>query len=310
MAKYLVLSAIILGLGCAPQIPLPQLGAEAILNLQVIEILGPAIGNDRSLYLPHSIAINQLNEFYISDYGNDRLVKLDSNFVFVKEVGGFGTGEYALNGPLDLAVDKISNVYVIDSGNRRVVRYDRHLNFISGDEKFSKDEEIRFIRPTGIDISERGDIFVGDEGLGACYKLDQFFFYIYEFGGRSDIQPVNTPADIVYGNDNKVYVVDSEYGRVFVYDDFGLLIRTIGDDILRKPSAVAISRTSGIWVADEETGMLHCFNYRGEEIFRWSGHGSHRLLAPTGLFIDNDDTIYIVDSSASRIFVTRPIIRK
>ncbi|MCP4583996.1 MAG: hypothetical protein GY839_20485 [candidate division Zixibacteria bacterium] len=310
MAKYLVLSALILGLGCAPQTPRPELGAEAILNLQVLEILGPSIDNDRPLYLPHSLAINRLKEFYIADYGNDRVVKLDSNFSFVKEVGGFGTGEYALNGPSDLALDKISNVYVIDSGNRRVTRYDRHLNFISSDDSFSKDEEIKFIRPTGIDISDRGDIFLGDEGLGACYKLDQFFFYIYEFGSKSDIQPVYTPADIAYGSDNKIYVADSEYSRVFVYDDFGLLIQTIGEDILQKPSAVAVSKTSGIWVTDEETGVLHCFSYRGDEIFRWSGHGSQRLLAPTGLFVDSDDVIYIVDSTASRIFVTRPIIRK
>jgi len=310
MAKFLLCIAVVFGLSCAPEKPHYQTGAREILNLQIIQTLGPSLKQNRPLYSPRSIAVNRLKEIYIADYGNDRVVKLDSSYAFVKEIGGFGTGEYNLSGPVSLAVDKISNVYVIDSGNRRVVRFDRYLNFISADDGFEKDERISFIRPKSVGISNRSDILVGDEGLGACYRLDQFFSYIYEFGSQNDIQPVNVPSSIAYDEDNRVYVADSDYGKIFIYDDIGLLIKTIGEDILEKPMAVAVSKNSGIWVADEETGFIHCFNFRGDEIFRWNGFGSQNLIKPTGLYIDSDDLLYIVDSSTARVYITRPIVRK
>jgi len=310
MAKYLLCIAVALSLSCAPERTNYQPGAQEILNLQIITTLGPSLNQSRPLYSPKAIAVNRLKEIYIADYGNDRIVKLDSSYAVAKEIGGFGSSEYDLSGPVSLALDKISNVYVIDSGNRRAVRFDRYLNFISANDGFEKDEKISFVRPVSVDISDRGDILVGDEGLGACYKLDQFFAYIYEFGSQNDIQPVNVPASIAHGDDNRIYVADSDYGKIFVYDDLGLLLKTIGEDILQKPTSVAVSKNSGIWVADEETGFIHCFNYRGEEIFRWNGSGSQNLLKPTGLFIDSDDLLYIVDSSTARVYITRPIIRK
>jgi tripartite motif-containing protein 71 len=310
MAKYLLCIAVAFSLSCAPESPQFQAGAQEILNLQIIQTLGPSLKQNRPLYSPRSITVNQLGEIFIADYGNDRIVKLDSSFAFVEETGGFGAGESGLSGPISIALDKISNVYVIDSGNRRVVRFDRYLNFISADDGFDKDERISFIRPVSIGLSNQGDILVGDEGLGACYRLDQFFSYIYEFGSQNDIQPVNVPASIACGEDNKIYVADSDYGKIYIYDDHGLLIKTIGEDVLQKPMAVAVSKNSGIWVADEETGFIHCFNFRGEEIFRWNGFGGQNLVKPTGLFIDSDDLLYIVDSSTARVYITRPIVRK
>ena len=306
--SLIVSLAVVLITACSPEKPRPQTTVQTILNLQIIDIIGPSIDSSRPLNRPRDIAVNMVGEIFIADYGNDRIVKLDSTHNFISEVGGFGASSYALNGPVSLALDNVSNLYVIDSGNRRVLRFDRNFNFISEEKTCIKNEEIDFINPTSIDVAPRGEIFISDEGQGACFKLDQFFYYIYDFGSRSSHRPVGYPADINYSS-NKIYVADSDYGSIFVYDDFGLHVQTFGDDVLTEPSAVAVSPRTGIWVTDSQTGRLHCFDFRGNEIFRWSGQGHQQLVKPTGLFIDSDETIYIVDSAAARMFLVKPILR-
>jgi tripartite motif-containing protein 71 len=287
----------------------PQIGAEspAILDLQLVKVLGPVVGSDRALSSPRDIAINRLKEIYIADYGNDRIVKLDSTFAFVKEVGGFGASSYSLNGPLSIALDNVSNVYVVDSGNARVVMLDRYLNFISAESGFTRDEKIKFIRPQSIDISTRGDIYIGDEGLGACYKLDPFFSYVQDFGSREQVQPVGYPAGIFCDRNGKIYVADSDYGKIYVFDDFGLLLRTFGADVLRKPASVITAPSTGIWVTDSDAAMLYCFDSKGREQFRWNGQGQTIMKRPAGLCADDSGKIYVVDSQANRIFITKPI---
>jgi DNA-binding beta-propeller fold protein YncE len=297
-------------IGCAPERPKPAFDTQSILNIQIIEIIGPTIRPTRSLSSPRDIAVNRIKEIFIADYGNDRIIKLDSTFSFVAEFGGFGASDYSLNGPVSIAIDNVSNLYLIDSGNSRVLRFDRRLNFISDERGYVRSQQYNFIRPSSIKVTKRGDIYIGDEGLGACFKLDPFFVYIHEFGTRGSPQEIGYPSDIEYGKDNKVYVADSEFGRIMVYDDFGMFIHSIGEQILEKPSAVAVSSQTGIWVTDMETGLLHCFNFRGEEVFRWGGQERHYLVKPAGLFIDDDDTIYIVDSTTGKIYVVKPILRK
>jgi DNA-binding beta-propeller fold protein YncE len=311
MIRYLFAITIcsLLVSSCGPARHQQSTETNSILNLQTIAVIGPQIIDAGSLRSPRDVAVNQLGEIYIADYGNDRVVKLDSTGAFIKEVGGFGAGDYVMSGPLDIAIDQISNVYVVDSGNRRVVRFDRFLNFISSETGYKNDPDVSFIRPLSIDITGRGDILLGDEGLGACYKLDQFFGYILDFGGRDEYQSIVQPSAIAYDTRNsKIYVVDAHSSHALIYDDFGLLLQVFGDDVLDKPSAITIAPKTGIWVGDENTGMIYCFNFRGHEIFRWNGYGAFSLQSPSGLFWDNNTgKLYIVDSQASRVLITSPL---
>jgi DNA-binding beta-propeller fold protein YncE len=299
----------ILFLSCAPEKPQPEISPRDILNLQVIDVIGPNIGGGRALAQPRDIAVNMNKDIFIADYGNDRIVKLDRDYNFIKEVGGFGNSSYALNGPVSLSLDNVSNLYVVDSGNKRILRFDRNLNFISEQTGYTKSTRVNFINPACIYVTARGDVFIGDEGLSSCFKLDQFFNYVYEFADRGSVQPVGYPYDIDFSRNNRIYVADYYYSQVMIFDDFGLYLDSFGQNVLKKPSAVEISPRTGIWVADSENGMIYCFDFKGKEIFRWAGETGYRLLKPSALFIENDDTLYIVDSQSSRIFVTQPVLR-
>lgn len=292
--------------GCTAPGSRPSLDTGSILDLHLVHTIEPYQAGTRPLNSPRGVLVNQSGDIYIADYGNDRIVMLDSTYRFIREVGGFGAGDYVLSGPVDMAIDKVSNIYVVDSGNRRIVRFDRRLNFISSEDGFTKAEKIKFIRPVSIEISPRGDILVGDEGLAACYKLDQFFSYVYEFGGRDDIYSVIYPSSIEY-YDNNIYVTDTDYGYLFIYDDFGMMTGKLGQNELAEPTSVAVSSLTGIWVTDKSTAALHVFNFRGREIFRWSGQGESRLSNPADVYIDYNGRLFITDSKTSRIYVLSPI---
>ncbi len=278
-----------------------------IVNLQVINTIGPDIGSSRSLNSPKAITVNQSGDIFIADFGNDRIVKLDSTYRLIKEVGGFGSGDYSFNGPIDLALDKVSNLYVADYGNSRIIRLDRQLNFSSSEYGYIKDERVDFIRPISIGITDRNEIIVGDEGLAACFKLDQFFAYQFEFGTLDEIYSVVYPSSVCYKN-GTIYVCDPEYGYLFTYDEFGMFNGTFGEEVLSEPVSVAVSGKNEIWVVDRKSATLHLFNRRGKELFRWSGAGMYRLYRPSDIFVDSNNLIYLVDSQASRILILRPLM--
>jgi len=184
---------------------------------------------------------------------------------------------------------------------------DRHLNFSSSEDGYIKDERVNFIRPVSIGVTDRNELLVGDEGHGACFKLDQFFTYQYEFGSRDEIYSVIYPSSVFYNN-STIYVTDPEYGFVFTYDDFGMFTGKFGESILTEPVSLTVSDKFGIWIADSDPGELHLFNFRGKELFRWSGSGEYRLYRPEDIFLDSNELLYLVDSQASRILILRPIM--
>jgi len=305
---FLIVISLVAGLACSPQKPSPERLLPPVLSLEVVEVVGPSVpGLSRPLVRPRDVTVNMLNEMYIADYGNDRVVKLDSARTFLREIGGFGTSSYAMNGPIALATDNVSNLYVVDSGNRRILQFDRNLNFINEVTGFTRGEKVDFINPTCIDVSPRGEIFVCDEGLGSCYKFDQFFYYVYEFGSRTSVQPVAYPVDIDYTREEKILVADAHYGYILTFDDFGLYLKSISSEALQRPVSVA-SAQNRIWVSDGQTGLVLCLDQRGNEVFRWSPAVGESGAEPCGLFIGDDGIIYVVDSATSRIFVTRPIM--
>ena len=83
---------------------------------------------------PRGIALDSTGTLYISDTGNDRVVKYESRatvgaFVVgaIFDGGGLGNGPGSalnqLEGPTSLAVDSSGAVFVSDSQNHRVLKF-------------------------------------------------------------------------------------------------------------------------------------------------------------------------------------------
>lgn len=306
-STFFVYIAILIIAGCSPRPAINYTDSTTILDLELINIIGPDIGSARNLSSPRDIAINRRGELFIADYGNDRIVKLDSNFLLLGESGGFGDIGNSFSGPQSLAIDNVSNLYIVDSGNSRIVRLDNRLNFVAAQNSFSKDTKVFFDRPLCIALSSRGDIYVGDNGAGECYKLDPFFNYVFNFGSRNSSSGVGRPIAIAVGNGNQVYVADSENGVVSIFDDFGILIRKIIDKNLIRPEALHIDSKGRLWVSDSVARKLFCFNTSGKLLCCWPVNDSALLISPVGFCFSPNGNIFLLDSAASRILILKPV---
>lgn len=304
---FFVHIAILIIAGCSPKPAVNYTESTTISDLEIINIIGPDIGSDRNLSSPRDIAINQRRELFIADYGNDRIVKLDSNFILLGESGGFGDIGNSLNGPLSLAIDNASNLYIVDSGNSRIVRLDSRLNFIAGQNSFIRDTKYYFDRPLCIALSIRGDIYISDNGAGECYKFDPFFNYMFNFGSRNSSSGIGRPVAIAVGGENQTYVADSENGVISVFDDFGILIRRIIDGNLIHPNALRIDSKGRIWVADNAARKLFCFSTSGKLLYKWPEKDSAFLISPAGFCFGPYGLIYLLDSTANRILILKPV---
>src|SRR5690349_7511573 len=84
-----------------------------------------------SLQSPTGISVGIDNSLYISDFGNDRVIKLSNGSLTGSIVAGTGVGGSTasqLNGPTGLYVDASLNIYVADSYNFRVMFWPKNAS--------------------------------------------------------------------------------------------------------------------------------------------------------------------------------------
>ena len=117
------------------------------------ELFMKLTGDDRPLNTPYGVALAQDGSFYVSDSGNNRILKFDGagNLLATWDQSGSGDGEFKSMGFGGLAVDAEGNVFVVDNGNFRIQKFDNGGNFIAawGSEGT---ENGQFVRAIGIAV--------------------------------------------------------------------------------------------------------------------------------------------------------------
>ena len=127
----------------------------------LIAIWGSEGTGDGQFDRTHGIAIDSADNVYLSDMGNFRIQKFDSDGNFITKWGSQGAGDGQFNSTPDLAVDSSDNVYVVERLNYRVQKFDSNGNFITkwGSEG---DGEGQFDIPEGIATDSSGNVYVAD----------------------------------------------------------------------------------------------------------------------------------------------------
>lgn len=266
---------------------------------------GPEIGSAINLKNPIDLAVNSAGEMFVADYGNDRLVKLDSDGRFLAESGGRGTGNSDMNGPISVAVDNASNVYVIDSGNSRIMIFDRLLNPIMVQYGFRREQLVLFQYPVCVRLSRGGYIYIGDTGLRGIYKLDPFFEYVASFGEIGHSIEIGAPTGIAIAADSRIFVADKLRRAIAIFDDFGMAIGSFDIKLPSAPTSMAISPNGIIWVATQEA--IAGLDRHGNILITWGGSEIGANGHISAVVSSGDTLLYLVDSRQSRIMLLRPL---
>ncbi|MBA7709112.1 Virginiamycin B lyase [subsurface metagenome] len=106
--------------------------------------------------------------------------------------------------------------------------------------------------------------------------------------------PFHTPTDVALSSSGEIYVSDG-YGnaRLHKFSPDGTLLLSWGEPgdapgQFRWPHAVWVDKRERVWVVDRRNDRIQIFNAKGEFLSQWTS-----LSYPTGIFIDDEETVYV-----------------
>lgn len=149
------------------------------------------------------------NMLCLSDFKEDKIFILDTEFNIVKSFGSPGNHDGEFHGPEGLSYDEKGNIYVVDSGNHRVQKFDKDGNFIL---KFGKPGEYegQLKNPSHVTVY-RELVYITDTGNKrvACFDDSGNFIENISIEGFSKPRGID-----IY---NKYLVIADEIGGLLLY---------------------------------------------------------------------------------------------
>lgn len=264
---------------------------------------------------PYAVTVHR-GRIFVSDSA-DRFVKVFD----VPEGRYFKIGDDELGPlmkPLGLDVDQAGNLYVADATAKAVMVYNRDGKFL---RKIGSSKVFERLSSVTVDaVGQR--VFVTDIGGVASdqHKIKVFDIntgqHLFDLGRRG-IGPgeFNLPRDVAIGANGQIYVVDGGNFRVQVFDRGGKFISSFGSvgkqlGNFARPKEVATDPTGNIYVVDAAFGNFQIFNPDGDLLMfigeRSERDGPARYMLPSGIYVDEDGRVYMVDQWFKKIDIYRP----
>ena len=247
---------------------------------------------DGSLVWPVNVAVAGNGNVYVSDEWMHRISIFTRDGEYVgKWAERVGAGDGELNGPAGLAIDREDNVYVVDSMNHRVQKFTADGRFLAkfGTRGSGAGE---FDMPWGIDLDREGNIYIADWRNDRIQKFTAAGEFLMQFGS-SGAGPgeFNRPADVAVDRDGIIYVADWLNHRLQVFEPDGSFIcEKTGDATVSKWGKDKLDANPEMWGERERAPGLE-----REKDF-W---------APTGVAVDDSNTVFVCEGPRNRIQVYR-----
>ena len=246
--------------------------------------------DDGSLVWPTCIALDSQQTVYISDELLNRISMFTKDGEYIgKWEERPGTGDGELDRPSGMAFDAEENLYIVDSGNNRVQKFTKDGAFLSKwGTGGSGEGELNM--PWGITIDSNGDVYIADWRNDRIQKFTPDGKFLKQFGesGTGEGQ-LNRPTGVAVDKDGVVYVADWLNNRLQVFGPDGTFatMRT-GDATMSAWGKDKLDANPEMWGERERAPGLE----REKDIW-----------APTGVTVDDDFNVFVVDTPRSRIQV-------
>lgn len=278
-------------------------------------VLTGDLERSEGLVKPYAVAVHR-GRIFVSDSA-DRFVKVFD----VPEGRYFKIGDDELGPltkPLGIDVDAQGNLYVADGTARAIMVYNRdgkYLRKIGGPKVFERLSSVTvdtlgqrvFVTDIGGVSSDQHKIRVFDSSNGS---------HLFDLGKRG-IGPgeFNLPRDVAIGIHGQIYVVDGGNFRIQVFDRMGKFINSFGSvgkqmGNFARPKEIATDAAGNVYVVDAAFGNFQIFNSDGDLLMfigeRSERDGPARYMLPSGIYVDEDGRVYMVDQWFKKIDIYRP----
>lgn len=269
-----------------------------------------AYGRQAVLHHPTHVATDSRRRVILSDPLAPAVHLLDGTRSF-RIAGG---PERRLRRPNGIAVDDQDNIYVADSASGLVSVYDPEGRFLHNIGSFRG--ESMFQEPAGIAIDRaHRRLYVLDSPAAELIVLDLDGHVLQRVGGLRHLGGVefDLPREIAVG-DSAVVVLDSYGSRLLVFDLQCHLLKRFPIRGGNAPPKVverglALDSDGNIYVSNGGSPALTIYRQDGRVLggFGRFGQRDREFNAPSGLWIDASDRVYVADTNNSRIQVFQRI---
>jgi DNA-binding beta-propeller fold protein YncE len=241
---------------------------------------------DGAFVWPTGIDVDSQGNVFLADEHRHDVQVWNSDHQFVRKWGGFGSGDTQMNRPAGLAIDSHDEVLIADALNHRILRFTPEGRLLAKWGSAGAGEG-KFNIPWGVGVDGQDNVYVADWRNDRVQKFSRDGEYLATFGSSgTGIGQLSRPADVAVDADDNIYVADWGNERVSIFEPDGYpLTALLGDADLSRWGAEYISASEDI--------------IRGREVADLAPE--KRFWGPTGVVIDNDGHLLVVDSCRHRL---------
>jgi sugar lactone lactonase YvrE len=298
-------------------------------------------GTSATLVLPEAIAFDKTGNYYVADYGANRIRKVNTTGK-ITTVAGTGVSGYTGDGgaatsatlylPAGVAVDGSGNIFIADDGNNVIRKIDTTgtINTFAADASFSG--------LWNMTADSLGNLYVADLGTCVIWKITPagavtsvagtaFTCGYAGDGGPATSAQLNSPYGVAVDRNGNIYIGDSGNNRIRKVSATGNIQTIAGDGNcgftgdggsstsaeVCFPEGVAVDALGNVYLADEgnlrvrkiSQGIINTVG--GSGLPGYNGDGlpalNTNLDDVVALGIGRQNTVYLVDDQQTQIRV-------
>jgi DNA-binding beta-propeller fold protein YncE len=160
------------------------------------------------------------------------------------------------------------------------------------------------IEPAALRRDRDGNLYVVDARNAMVFVFDSSMKLERAFGGHgTEPGKLRNPTDLAFSRDGRsIYVVDSDNGRVQVFDREGAHVSSFGEGRFRRAFGITAGVDGHLYVTDSAAHAILKFTEFGEYAASFAGFGVEhgQLWKPMGIAQDERGRLIVIDCGNHR----------